>query len=81
MKSLSTPDVTPAQLVAIVGSILAVIVAFGLDLSQDKQDSIIQLVTILAPLIVGGDAVIRHGRSRAMVVPPKGEVLDDDHGN
>ena len=59
-----TPDITPAQLIAIVGAIIGVLVTAGLDLSQDLQDSIIQLVTVLAPILLVSDAVIRHGRAR-----------------
>lgn len=66
---MQTPDITPAQLIAIVGSILAVAVAAGLPLSKDLTDSIIQLVTVIAPVLLVGDAVIRHGRSRAMAPP------------
>jgi hypothetical protein len=68
---LSTPDITTAQFVAIVGAILGVAVAAGLPLSKDLQDSIVTLVTVLAPLIIVGDAHIRHGRSRALAIPPR----------
>ena len=78
MKPLSMPDLTPAQLVAIVGSLLAVGVAAGLDISQSLQDSIITLVTVLSGVLVVGDGVIRHGRSRALLNPPKGEVSSDN---
>ncbi len=68
MVSLDTPDVTKIQQLA----------AAGLDLSKDLQDSIIQLVTVLSAFLFAGDAVIRHGRSRALQNPPKGEVASDD---
>ena len=58
-----TPDVTPAQLVAVVGAIVAAGAAFGLDLTQQQQDSLMQLVAVVAALLLGGDAVIRHGRA------------------
>lgn len=61
--ALSTPNITPAQAVAIVGSVIAVIVAAGLPLSKDLQDSILRLVEVLAPLLLASDAVIRHGRA------------------
>lgn len=60
----STPDLTPAQILAIVGAVIGVAVAAGLPLSQGLQDAIIQLVTVLAPVLVVGDAVVRHGRAR-----------------
>lgn len=68
---MSTPDLTPAQIIAVVGAALGVLVAGGLDISNDLQDSIIQLVTVLAPLLLASDAVIRHGRSRVLINPPK----------
>lgn len=78
METLKRPDISPAQIVAIVGSIIAVAVAAGLDISNDLQNAIIDLVTVLAPLLILGDSVIRHGRSRALSGPPKGEVAVDD---
>lgn len=77
MNSLSTPDVTPAQIIAVVGAVLGVIIAAGLPISDELQKQIITLVTVLAPLLFGADAIIRHGRSRAFTVPPKGVVADD----
>lgn len=75
-RQLKTPDVTPAQWGAIIAAIAALAAAFGLDISQDKQDAITNLVIVLAPIVILADAAIRHGRSRAMTVPPKGEVGD-----
>ncbi len=59
-----TPDITPAQLLAVVGAAIGVLVAAGLPLSQGLQDSIIQLVTVLAPILLVSDAVVRHGRAK-----------------
>lgn len=67
-----TPDVTPAQMIAIVGSIIAVLVAGGLPLSQDLQDSIIRLVTVVAPILLVSDAAIRHGRATGSASKDKG---------
>ncbi len=78
--ALSTPDITPAQVVAIAGAILGVAVAAGLPLSKDLQDSIIDLITVLAPLLLVGDAAIRHGRSRALLNPPRVPLEDHDTG-
>jgi hypothetical protein len=58
-----TPDITPAQAVAVVGALLAVAASFGFDLSQQQQDSVMQLVSIVAGVLLAGDAVIRHGRA------------------
>ena len=73
---LATPDITPAQLVAIAGAVLGVLVAGGLPISQELQEQIMNLITVLAPLLVVGDAAIRHGRSRAFAVPPR--PIEDD---
>jgi hypothetical protein len=59
----STPDVTPVQAVAVVGALLAVAASFGFDLTQQQQDAVMQLVSIVAGLLLAGDAVIRHGRA------------------
>jgi len=58
-----TPDVTPAQIVAIVGAAIAVAAAFGFDLNADQRDSVLQLVTVLSSVLVVGDAAVRHGRA------------------
>lgn len=81
MTPLKLPDITPAQIVAIVGSIFGILVAAGLDISDELQNSIIDFITVAAPLLLGADAVIRHGRSRALQNPPKGEVATDDSSN
>jgi phosphate/sulfate permease len=75
---LKLPDITPAQIVAVVGSVIAVAVAAGLDISDELQESIITLVTVIAPIILGADAVIRHGRSRALGVPPRPPLENGD---
>lgn len=77
---LKLPDITPAQIVAVVGALLAVVAAAGLDISDDLQNAIITLVTVLAPIVIVGDAVIRNGRSRALGVPPRPPV-DSDQGD
>ncbi len=77
MQPLSLPEISTAQIVAVVGSVLGVLVAAGLDVSKELQDSIISLVTVLGPVLIAGDALIRHGRSRALLNPPKGEVASD----
>ncbi len=59
-----TPDITPAQVLAVVGAVIGVLVAAGLPLSQSLQDSIIQLVTVIAPILLVSDAVVRHGRAK-----------------
>lgn len=59
-----TPDVTPAQIVAIAGAVLACAAAFGFDVNDQQKDAILQLVTVLSSALVVGDAVVRNGRAR-----------------
>lgn len=61
---MKTPDITPAQVIAIVGATLGVLTAFGLDLTEEQQQALMNLTQILATVLVGADAVIRYGRSR-----------------
>lgn len=70
-KTLSTPDVSTVQWGTIVGAACALAAAFGLNISQDKQDAIVLFVTVFAPVLVAADAHIRHGRARAMIHAPK----------
>lgn len=58
-----TPDITPAQAVAIAGACIAVAAAFGFDLDDRQTSAVLQLVSVVAALLLGGDAVIRHGRA------------------
>jgi hypothetical protein len=76
-RELKLPDITPAQIVAVVGAAIAVAVAFGAPIPKEAQDAITQLVIVLAPILVIGDAAIRHGRSRALAPTPapQAEVL------
>lgn len=76
--NLKTPDISVAQIVACVGALLAVLVAAGLDISDELQSSIITLVTVLAPVLLVADAAIRHGRSRALINPPRPLEKDAD---
>lgn len=59
----STPDLTSAQLVAIVGAVIGAAVAFGAPISKAQTDAVLQLVTVVASALLVGDAVIRHGRA------------------
>lgn len=61
---LSTPDVTKAQAVAVAGAAIGVAVAFGAPLSQEQSERIIDLVTVLAPVLVVVDALIRAARAK-----------------
>lgn len=47
------PLLTTAGIAAIVSAIVALLVAFGLDLSEGQTAAILGVVSVLAPLIVG----------------------------
>ena len=70
------PNVTPAQVVSVVGAIIAMIVAFGIPISQNERDAVINLATVFFPVLLGADALIRHGRSRALIAEPS-PIRDD----
>lgn len=60
----SMPDITKAQVLAIMQALVGLAAAFGLDVSPATQDAIVQVVTALAVVIPAADALIRHGRSK-----------------
>jgi drug/metabolite transporter (DMT)-like permease len=62
--ALKTPDVTPAQIIAVAGSVIGVAVAFGADLSTAQSDQIMQLISIVAPILLGADATVRVARAK-----------------
>lgn len=55
-------DVTRADVLAIIQAVVAVIVAFGLDLSEIQQASILGLASALAIALPLADAKRRNGR-------------------
>lgn len=63
MLPAKTPDVTPVQILA---AVFAVFAAFGAVIDPARQAALIQLATVLVPVVVAADALIRHGRSRAV---------------
>jgi hypothetical protein len=70
------PNVTPAQLVAVAGAIITMVVACGVPISAGERDVITNLATVFFPVLLGADALIRHGRSRALLAEPS-PIFDD----
>jgi hypothetical protein len=70
------PNITPAQLVAVAGAIIAMVVAFGVPISAGEREAITNLATVVFPVVIAADALIRHGRSRALLSEPR-PVPDD----
>jgi hypothetical protein len=63
----SMPDITKAQVLAIVQALIGLAAAFGLDVSPATRDAIVQVVTAFAIILPAADALIRHGRSKVAV--------------
>lgn len=61
---MKTPDITPAQIVATVLAVLGLLAGFGLDVSKQTQDAIVQVITVGFPIFLAADAFIRHGRAK-----------------
>jgi ACR3 family arsenite efflux pump ArsB len=59
------PDITPAQLVAVVGNVIAVAVAFGAHITKQQQDAILALVGVLGAFLIASDAHLRSRRALA----------------
>ena len=62
---MTTPDITPAQVVALAVAALNVAVQFGVDLTDAQQQALLALVGVVAGLLFA-DAHIRRGRARVM---------------
>lgn len=61
--ALKTPDITPAQIVSVIGAVCAQLVA-GLVITARVDQLIVGIAGIVVPVIVLlADAVIRHGRA------------------
>lgn len=61
---MKRPDITPAQIVALAVTIVALATAFGAPITEAQATAIVAVVGSLAGVLVVGDSVIRNGRSR-----------------
>ena len=64
MRVMDTPDVTRAQVVAVVQSGLAAAVAFGAPISEAQSVALLALAGALSAILVHGDATIRKARNQ-----------------
>lgn len=64
------PLITAATITALVTAVIALLVAFGVPMSDDQQAAILGLVAVLAPVVVGLLA-------RAKVTPTADPRTDD----
>lgn len=60
---MKTPDITPAEIVALVGGAISLAVTFGVHVSPAQGDSLTAFVGLLAALVLG-NAHVRNGRSK-----------------
>lgn len=72
------PDITKAQIVALVQAVLALVIAFGVDLTEAQQTAIIGLAGAVAIVLPLADAIIRNGRSRIYAESVKAMNATDD---
>lgn len=63
MNDPATPSLTPAQIIALVQAVLALVVAFGVDVSPELQDALVQLSTVALAILPTMDAAIRRKRA------------------
>ena len=56
------PDITAAQIVAVVGNVIAVAVAFGVSISHQQQDAVLALAGALGAILIVGDSHLRGRR-------------------
>jgi hypothetical protein len=63
--NLDTPDITQAQVLALLESIVAVAAALGFHLSDSERQALIGLAGVVAAFLMGADAFIRNGRAKA----------------
>ena len=69
---MKTPDITAAQVVAIVQAILGVAAAFALPISDAQSAALVALVGVVAAVLIPADAAIRRKRAEVFggVLPP-----------
>lgn len=74
---MKSPDITPAQIIAVVTSLVGLFVSQGL-IDNNLSQLIVGMASILVPFgWLVADAIIRHGRSRALGVPPRPPLEDE----
>lgn len=58
------PDHTRVQFAAVVQAVIAVLVAFGVDISDEQSVALLALSGILGSVLIAADAAIRRERAR-----------------
>ena len=61
---LKMPDLTPAMITTFVGQIIAVAIAFGVNLNPDQQKAILALSVTIGAVLLWADVQIRKNRAQ-----------------
>lgn len=61
---MMTPDVTRAQVIAVVQFAVSVAVALGAPITAADARTIVEIAGVLSGALMGADAHIRHGRAK-----------------
>lgn len=72
---MKTPNITSAQLVAILAAGLALAAAFGLALTQIQQGAILTFVGLVSAVLLHSDAKIRTARAQVAKAAVESEAL------
>jgi hypothetical protein len=67
---MNAPSLTLAQLLAGAIFVIVVIVILITDVENDEKQ-VIDLAKFIIPALIGGDAIVRHGRATNPNVKPK----------
>jgi hypothetical protein len=62
------PDITPAQIIGVVGNVIAVAVAFGVPIDAGQRDAILALAGAFGAILVASDAHLRGRRANAVAM-------------
>lgn len=62
------PNITAAQIVAVVGNAVAVAIAFGAPISTQQQQALLALAAVLGSILVASDAHLRGRRAQAEAI-------------
>jgi uncharacterized membrane protein len=74
---VKSPDITPAQVIAVITSLVGLFVSQGF-IDNNLSQLIVGVASIIVPFgWLVADAMIRHGRSRALGVPPRPPLEDE----
>lgn len=75
------PDITKAQIVALVQAIIGVLVAFGAPITEAQSVALIALAAVVATVLVREDARIRQARNQRAAIeaasPPVNAAPDE----